>query len=152
MKAKLLIAIILVSMMVVGAQAQHGMVKFRGSDGWGMGSRYEQYFNKYNLQTITGKITSIDTLAPFREMSYGVQLTIKKDNREHTIHLGPGWFILYQDMGLTLNNEVEVRGCETSIEGKKVVMAVYVKQLSKGRILHLRDEDGIPYWCAWRRE
>ena len=51
---------------------------------------------------------------------------------------------------MKVGNDVEVRGCETSIEGKKVVMASYVK-LSKG-ILRLRDEEGIPYWCAWRRE
>lgn len=151
LKVRLLVVTALLFLVVSQIQAQHG-VKFRGSDGWGLGGRYEQYFNKYNLQTFTGKIIGIDTLAPFRDMSYGIQLAIKKDNREHTIHLGPGWYILYQDMGLALGNDVEVRGCETSIEGKKVVMASYVKQLSKGRILRLRDEDGIPYWCAWRRE
>jgi len=151
LKAKLLLVGALLFLVVSQTQAQIG-VKFRGSDGWGINGRYEQYFKKYNLQTYSGKIISIDTVSPFREMSYGVQMTIKKDNREHTIHLGPGWYILNQDMGLTLNNEVEVRGCETSIEGKTVVMATYVKQLSKGRILRLRDEEGIPYWCAWRRE
>ncbi len=151
MKVRLLAVMVLFSLVISQAQAQN-VVKFRGSDGWGLNGRYEQYFNKYNLQTFTGKIIGIDTLAPFREMSYGVMLTIKKDNLEHTIHLGPGWYILYQDMGLMIGNDVEVRGCETSIEGKKVVMASYVKQLSKGRILRLRDEDGIPYWCAWRRE
>ncbi len=151
LKVRLLVVTAMLSLLVSLTQAQHG-VKFRGSDGWGLAGRYEQYFNKYNLQTFTGKITTIDTLAPFRDMSYGVQMTIEKDNRQHTIHLGPGWYIIYQDMGLTVGNEVEVRGCETSIEGKKVVMASYVKQLSKGRILRLRDEEGIPYWCAWRRE
>ena len=149
MQIRLMLVTVFLSLVVSQTQAQHG-VKLRGSDGWGLGSRYEQYFNKYNQLTFTGKIAAIDTLAPFREMSYGVQIVIKKDNQVHTVHLGPGWYIIYQDMGLKVGNDVEVRGCETSIEGKKVVMASYVK-LSKG-ILRLRDEEGIPYWCAWRRE
>ncbi|HEX3019120.1 MAG TPA: hypothetical protein VHP36_02415 [Chitinispirillaceae bacterium] len=151
MKFKLISIALLSIVFFHTTYGQHG-VKFRGSDGWGMGGRYEQYFDKYNLKTFSAKIIGIDTAAPFREMSYGIQLTVKKDNREQVVHLGPGWFILYQDMNLNVNNDVEVRGCEATIEGKTVIMAVYVKQVSKGRTLYLRDDDGIPYWCAWRRE
>lgn len=133
------------------ASSQHG-IKFRGSDGWGLNGRYEQYFDKYNLQNFTGKISSIDTLTPIKEMAYGVQLKLKKDNKEHTVHLGPGWFVLFQDMNLGVNNDVEIRGCEVIMDNKPVIMAVYVKQLSKGRTLYLRDDDGVPYWCAWRRD
>ena len=77
MQIRLMLVTVFLSLVVSQTQAQHG-VKLRGSDGWGLGSRYEQYFNKYNQQTFTGKIAAIDTLAPFREMSYGVQIVIKR--------------------------------------------------------------------------
>jgi len=77
LKVRLSAVTVLLSLVVSQTQAQHG-VKFRGSDGWGLAGRYEQYFNKYSQQTFSGKIAAIDTLAPFREMSYGVQMIIKK--------------------------------------------------------------------------
>lgn len=144
----ILLALLLIPQVI---WAQNG-IKFRGSDGWGLAGRYEQYFNKYNLQTFSAKILSIDTLTPLKDMSYGIQLKVKKDNRELIVQLGPGWYVLFQDMNLSMNNDVEIRGCEVVMEGRNVVMAVYVKQLSKGRTLYLRDDEGVPYWCAWRRD
>lgn len=127
-------------------------VKFRGSDGWGLTGRYEQYYNKYDIQTVKGRITGVDTIYPFKDMSYGVQIKIKNDTKEYFVDLGPGWYVLFQDVNLLVNNEVEVKGCEIVMEGRKIIMASQVKLTSKSRTLFLRDEDGIPLWCGWRKE
>lgn len=126
------------------------MIKWRGSDGWGLASRYEEHFNKWNLETISGPISVIDTVTPLVDMAYGVQLIVKSRHEEVSVHLGPAWFILFQDMNLSVNDKVDVKGCRTSINGKTVIMATEVKR--KDRILYLRDDDGYPYWTVWRKK
>jgi hypothetical protein len=63
--------------------------------------------------------------------------------------LGPTWFLLNQDISLSVNDKnIEVRGCRAVINGKQVIMASMM--VRKDKVLLLRDDDGIPYWCAWR--
>ena len=63
------------------------MIKWRGSDGWGLASRYEEHFNKWNLETISGPISVIDTVTPLVDMAYGVQLIVKSRHEEVSVHL-----------------------------------------------------------------
>jgi len=125
-------------------------VKWKGSDGWGLATRYEQLFNKYNLQQINGTIYKIDTITLMSEMATGIQFIIKTaTNEEVTVHIGPAWYILRQDMNINVNDAVEIRGAPFSLNGKNVIAAFEV--ILKDRVLMLRDEDGIPYWCGWRK-
>ena len=67
---------------------------------------------------------SIDTVTPIRDMGQGIQIILKNEREEIAVHLGPAWFILYQDMILSVNDKnIEVRGCRTMINGKPVIMA-----------------------------
>lgn len=128
-------------------------VKFRGSDGWGINSRYQQLYSNYGLQTISGYISKIDTITPLQDMGVGVQLIVKTDTKEDVkVHLGPSWFILRQDMSLSTSDrdKVEIRGAKVMIGGNQVVMAAEVRQ--KDRILQLRDKDGFPLWGLWREK
>lgn len=125
-------------------------LKFRGSDGWGLGSRYEKLFNNYNLSWYQGKITEIDTVTPMQDMGSGIQLKLEGDREEFIVQLGPSWFIIHQDMSLGINNTVEVKGCKVAIDGKPVIMAAELRR--KENVLYLRDEDGIPYWTMWRKK
>ena len=128
--------------------AQMG-IKFRGSGGWCIGDQYEQTFINSNLETVVGEVMSIDTVTPLRDMASGIKFVMKTEREEIDIHLGPAWFILYQDMILQVKDKnIEVRGCRTMINGKPVIMATVLVRREK--VLLLRDKDGIPYWCAWR--
>ena len=136
---------------VLSAQAQMG-VRWSGSAGWGQGTNYERLFNQYNLQTINGSIYRIDTITPIRGMSRGIQFVVKTTtNEEIPVHLGPEWFILRQDMNLNLNDVIEVRGARFSLDGKNV-MAAFEITYKNSKVLLLRDEDGIPFWSAWRKK
>jgi hypothetical protein len=125
-------------------------VKWKGSDGWGLATRYEQLFTKYNVQALSGTIYKIDTVTPLPDMSYGIRFIIKTAGSEEvTVHIGPAWYILRQDMNLNVNDNVEIRGVRFSLNGKNVMAAFEVRVGE--RVLMLRDEDGIPYWCGWRK-
>jgi hypothetical protein len=131
------------------AQAQMAM-RWIGTEGWGQATPYERLFNQYNLQVITGSIYRIDTITPMTGMSVGIQLIIRTATREEVpVHLGPSWYVRHQDMDLTLNDNVEIRGARFSLKGKNVMAAFEVRTPS--RVLLLRDEDNVPYWCGWRK-
>ncbi|NLD99638.1 MAG: DNA-binding protein [Fibrobacter sp.] len=148
-----LFALCLFAGFITTISAQMNM-KFKGSDGWGIQGRYEQMYNNFNLEIFSGQITKIDTITPIRDMSYGVQLIVKKDGTDVAVHLGPAWYILHQDMAFQIKDKVEVKACNSTVDGKNVYMAVYVKNLSdrSNKILLLRDRDGIPAWCGYRKE
>jgi hypothetical protein len=126
-------------------------VKWKGSDGWSVATPYELLFNKYNLQTITGTIYKIDTVTPMADMAKGIQFIIKTTggNEEVTVHIGPEWFVMRQDMNLNVNDNVEIIGARFSLNGKNVMAGYQVR--TSDRVLMLRDDDGIPYWCGWRK-
>ena len=131
-------------------QAQIG-IKFRGSGDWCIGDPYEQTFTNSNLETVSGQVMSIDTVTPMPGMSSGIKIMLKTSREDVTVHLGPAWFILYQDMSLSVNDKnVEARGCRTVINGKPVIMATVL--VRKNKVLLLRDKDGVPYWCGWREK
>jgi len=148
-RQRFILAAIVAVLFSVSVHAQIG-IKFRGSGDWSIGDPYEQYFINTKLESVTGKVTSIDTVTPLRGMAAGIGIVLKTDREDIAVHLGPSWFILFQDMSLSVNDaNVEVRGCRTTINGKPVIMA---STLVRGRyVLHLRDSDGVPYWCAWRK-
>lgn len=149
MKQLLAAALVVVGILALQTPAQMS-VKWKGSDGWGLATRYEQLFNKYNIQAITGTVYKIDTVTPMSDMSRGIQFIIKTTGSEEiTVHLGPEWYILRQDMNLNINDVVDIRGARFSLNGKNVMAAFEIRV--KERVLMLRDQDGIPYWCGWRK-
>ncbi len=150
MKQSLQVIVALIVVWIPMQSQAQMTIKFRGSDGWGLASRYEQTYTNFSLQTYYGTITKIDTVIPSSDMGSGISVTLKTANSEEFVHLGPSWFILHQDMNLSNGNKIEVKGAKVSFNGKTVIMAAEVR--GKDRILYLRDEDGIPYWCAWRKK
>jgi hypothetical protein len=149
MKRNAMIAVVAVALLSIPSQAQMAM-RWIGTEGWGQATPYERLFNQFNLQAISGSIYRIDTVTPMSGMSVGIQLIIRTATREElTIHLGPAWYVRHQDMDLTLNDNVEIRGARFSLKGKDVIAAFEVRTSS--RVLLLRDEDNVPYWCGWRK-
>ncbi|MBN1130150.1 MAG: hypothetical protein JXA71_14255 [Chitinispirillaceae bacterium] len=149
MKQTAIFICIAVVLSAMNAQAQTS-IRWKGSAGWGQGTTYERLFTQFNLHTVNGTIYSVDTITPMRSMSMGIQLVIRTAaNEEIPVHLGPAWFVLCQDMNLSRNDVVEVRGARFTLEGKRVMAAFEVRY--KDKVLLLRDEDGIPYWSAWRK-
>jgi len=144
-------SLLLVVMFVAGYGYSQMSLKARGSDGWGSTDKYEQNYNKFNLQTYYAEVKSIDTATPLPGMMYGVQLTAIIDQAECFVHLGPAWFILRQDnMSFSKGDKIEIKGSKVVINGKQVIMPLQVKR--KDRKLLLRDNDGVPYWSVWRKE
>ncbi len=133
----------------VFAQPMKGMMKWRGSGGWGMGTQYQRMYNPATVETISGTVESVDKITPMKGMSYGVHITVKTDKETVSVHLGPGWYVERLDTKIEKGDKIEVKGSRVTMMGKPAIIAAEVK---KGdNVLKLRDENGIPAWSGWRR-
>ena len=125
------------------------MMQWRGSGGWGGGSRYNMMYNANTVETIKGEIVKIERIMPMRGMSHGVHLMVKTSKETIDVHLGPAWYIENQDVKLKVGDKIEIKGSRITLQGKPVIIAAEVK---KGDVtLKLRDERGFPMWAGWRR-
>jgi len=127
--------------------------RFRGSDGWGYGSKYEQLFDNYNLKTFVGTVVRVDTNTLMKDMGVGVRLIVTEDatGRDIPVHLGPMWYATNQDVSFPKGEKVEVRGCRASYMGSpEFIMLVELR--SKNRVFRFRDDDGNPFWVTFRNK
>ena len=150
-KISLTVAVLIVLglFLVTDSFAQKGM-KWKGSGGWGAGSQYSRLYDTKTIETISGKVVSIDQIAPMKGMYYGIHLTIKTEKETISVHLGPGWYIENQDVKIETKDKLEIKGSRVTFEGKAVIIAAEVKK--DGEILKLRDENGFPAWAGWRKK
>jgi hypothetical protein len=79
-------------------------------------------------------------------MGYGVSLTLKTSKETIMVYLGPGWFLEKQDLTFAPQDQVEITGSQTTLQGKPTIIAAQVKKGDKS--LKLRDPAGIPAWAA----
>ncbi|MEW6326044.1 MAG: DNA-binding protein [Thermodesulfobacteriota bacterium] len=149
-RAVTLSAILLVVSLLVATEtlAQRGM-RWRGSGGWAMGGRYGRMYDPKTVETISGEVASVDKITPMKGMSYGVHLMVRTDKETVSVHLGPGWYLENQDVKIEPKDKVEVTGSRITLQGKPAIIAAEVKKGEE--VLKLRDENGLPAWCGWRR-
>lgn len=149
MKINRLLTAAAACLLITSALYAQMSIKFRGSGEWCIGDKYQQIFVNSGQESVVGQVISIDTLTPMRGMSTGIAVKLKTDREDVEVQLGPSWYILFQDMALQVNDKnIEVRGYRTMMNGKPVIMAS--KLVRRDKVLLLRDDDGVPYWCGWR--
>lgn len=122
---------------------------YNGSGGWGPNSVFSKAYDPRSVETIRGKVNSIDYVTPYNTTSRGVVMTVNTGQDLIPVHLGPAWFIASQDQTIDPGDRVEVTGSLITYQEKPVMIA---GQVVKGdETLKLRAENGRPMWSAWSR-
>lgn len=139
-----------------------GMVNVRDDraadqqNSWGAKGRYQNLVSGGQQTSISGTVTNIDREEPLRGMTEGIIVTVtlagqapgqaQEQEREQVVHLGPAWFIDRQEVMLRLNDQVQIEGIQTDLDGRTIVVA---KTLSSPYgTFRLRDEQNRPVWDA----
>ncbi len=149
-KLRILVGVISVISLLVATEsfAQRGM-GWRGSGGWGAGTKYGKMYNPRTVETISGEVVSVDQFTPMRGMRSGVHVTVKTEKETVSVHLGPAWYLENQDIKIEPGDKVDVKGSRITFSGKPAMIATEIK---KGdHVLKLRDDNGIPAWSGWRQ-
>lgn len=123
-------------------------MELRGSGGWGMENEYSRMYDPKTVETISGKVESIDMIKPKREMCYGVSLVVNSNKETIPVHVGPEWYIENQDIAVEPMDSLEIRGSKTTLDGKPIFIAAEIRKGNKMMIL--RDDKGFPRWSCWR--
>jgi hypothetical protein len=139
--------LILSALLAADSFAQRG-VRWVGSKGWRAGTPYNRMYDPKTVETISGEVVSVDTMTFMRGMNYGVHLTVRADKETISVHLGPGWYVLNQDVSFEPKDRIEVKGSRITFQGKPAIIAGEVKKGEE--VLNLRDENGFPAWSGWK--
>lgn len=140
----------------LGLRAAPALAERRGgaSPGCGPGGCGRQraclrHFDPGRVEKLSGEIVSLQTFRPMRGVSDGVHLDLKTKREKVSVHLGPAWYIDNQVPPLQVGDKVDVTGARISIDAKPAIIASEIQRGDEA--LKLRDTDGYPLWCGWRR-
>ena len=117
-------------------------------DSWQTNSRYGQLYDTGNIVTVEGRVTRVERITPVQGMEPGVALIIEgNNNRTHTVHLGPAWFMERQQNQFSNGDQVRITGSRAKLQNEQFIMANIVEE--GNRAMLLRDRKGVPAWDAW---
>lgn len=101
-------------------------------------------YDPKTVETLEGKVLSIEKTTPAKKRGYGVHLTLQTDKETIAVHLGPAWYSDNQTPKIETNDTITLTGSRVTLGGKPAIIAAQVKKGNE--ILKLRDENGIPMW------
>lgn len=149
MKIATVVMILGVSALLLTEEALAQGFRWRGGGGWGVGGQYGRLYDAKTVETVSGAVTAVQEMTPFKGMGNGVHLMLQTDKEALSVHLGPAWYIERQDTRIVAGDRIEVKGSRITYEGKSAIIAA---EIHKGdEVLMLRDTNGIPMWAGWRR-
>lgn len=104
----------------------------------------QRNYDPKTIETLQGKVLSVEKATRGQGRSYGVHLTLQTDKETIQVHLGPDWYVEKQTPHIDSNDTITVTGSRVTVGGKPAIIASQVKKGNE--ILKLRDENGIPVW------
>jgi hypothetical protein len=104
----------------------------------------QRNYDPKTVETIQGKVLSVEKITQAQGRGYGIHLTLQTDKETIAVHLGPGWYIDKQTPKIEANDTITVTGSRITVGGKPAIIAAEVKKGNE--VLKLRDDNGIPAW------
>lgn len=149
MTIRIPIAVLTISSLLFAGSVLAQGFRWRGGDGWGPQGGYGRMYDVNTVESLAGKVTSVEEIAPREGRGPGVHLALETEAGTIPIHLGPVWYISRQDTEIAAGDMIEVKGSRVTIDDKPAIIAAEIYK--NGYVLILRDGDGIPAWSGWRR-
>jgi len=129
-----------------GGRYSYSTYSQRQVGGWGMATPYGREFNPETVETFEAEVIRIDRFVPMEAMTEGIELIVNLEGNPTPVHLGPSWYLDYQDFDIQEGDQIEVTGSRLELGGIPIVIATEIK--SDESSLNLRDEMGFPAWSA----
>ncbi|MCC6681394.1 MAG: PRC-barrel domain-containing protein [Phycisphaeraceae bacterium] len=115
---------------------------------WMADSSYNQQYKPESETTIKGEIESVGTFYPSSSndgAESGTRLLVRSSDGNNTVvQAGPQSFMNEERIDLDKGDEVTITGSETTIDGRRVIIARQIR--TDDQSYELRDEDGSPRW------
>jgi hypothetical protein len=109
----------------------------------------QRNYNPNGVETIQGKVLSVEKTTPAKNRGYGIHLMLQTDKETIPVYLEPAWYIDKQTPRIETNDTVTVIGSRVTADGKPAIVAAQIKKGNE--VLKLRDDNGVPVWSRGRR-
>jgi sporulation protein YlmC with PRC-barrel domain len=117
-----------------------------GTGGWGRDSALVRDWSKGKDMDVKGQVVRVDRAPSVRGMSEGTTVIVRgEDGKEHTITLGPSWFLERQALNFKEGDRVEIKAHDSMFRDRQVIVARDITT-GDGTKVTLRGNDGIPVW------
>ena len=101
-------------------------------------------YDAKTVETIGGKVLSIEKTAPAKRRGYWVELMLQTGNETIAVQLGPAWYIDKHTPRIEANDIITVTGSRVTMDGRPAIVAADITRGNE--LLKLRDDNGMPVW------
>jgi hypothetical protein len=98
--------------------------------------------------TVKGTVEKVEQIAGRRGWP-GTHVTLRTEDRTYDVHVGPSDYISKNGFAFATGDQIEVSGSKANIGGADTIISREIKK--NGKVLILRDSQGIPMWSGGRR-
>ena len=140
-KCVILLSVFLVIGAFSGVVLAQPQGKCPTSPGWPMGRMY----NPKTVETLDGKIESLETVTASKmDIPARVLLKLKTNKETVTVYLGPKWYLEKQKAKLAPGDYIQVKGSRITLDNQPVILP---NTITKGsEVMQFWDEQGSPRW------
>jgi hypothetical protein len=104
----------------------------------------ERGYDAKTVETIGGKVLSIENTTPAKRRGYWVELMLQTGNETIPVQLGPAWYIDNHTPRIEANDIITVTGSRLILDGRSAIVAADITRGNE--LLKLRDDNGMPVW------
>jgi hypothetical protein len=101
-------------------------------------------YDAKTVETVGGKVLSVEKTTPAKKRGYWVQLMLQTGNETIPVQLGPAWYIDRHTPRIEANDAITVTGSRLTLDGRSAIVAADITRGTE--FLKLRDDDGTPVW------
>ncbi len=80
----------------------------------------------------------------------GIHLSLRANQETYDVHVGPSAYISKNGFAFSAGDQVDVTGSKTKLGDTEAIVAREIRK--DGKVLTLRDNQGIPKWSGGRRQ
>jgi hypothetical protein len=112
------------------------------------GGRAQRFYDPSTETTVKGTVEKVMEVTGKRGWN-GTHLTFRTNDQTYDVHVGPSDYVSKNGFKFSAGDRVEVTGSKIKLGGVDTIVAREIKR--DGKVLTLRDSQGIPKWSGGGR-
>lgn len=111
------------------------------------GNRVRRMYDPNTETTVKGTVEKVTEIG--KQGRTGTHLTLRVGEQAYDVHVGPTSYVAESGFAFSAGNQIEVTGSKIKVGSSDAIVAREIKK--DGKVLTLRDRQGIPKWSRGPR-
>lgn len=113
-----------------------------------VGNRVRRMYDPNTETTVKGTVEKVIEIG--EQGRTGTHLTLRTSGQALDVHVGPTAYVAESGFTFLAGDQIEVTGSKVKVDGADAIVAREIKK--DGKVLTLRDRQGIPGWSRGPRQ